>query len=68
MENASKALLIAAAILIAIILGTFALLIFNSTSDIAGGATETSGKIIEAGNKASDSATSAIQGLNYWIK
>ena len=68
MENVSKALLIAAAILIAIVLIAFALVIFNSTSDVASGGTETSQQISSTANSASQSATSAMGGLNQWIK
>ena len=68
MENASKALLIAAAILIAIILIALGLRIFDSTSDSAQGELETSDKIIETTTSASDSASEAMSGLSEWIK
>ena len=68
MENASKALLISGAILIAVVLIAFGLKIFNATSDSAEGETQTSEKIIESTNTASQSASSAISGLDQWIK
>lgn len=68
MENATKALLIAGAILIVIILISFGLIVLNSTSDSAEGGLGTSEQIIKSTNSASDSAYSAMAGLNQWIK
>ena len=68
MENVSKALLISAAILIAMVLIAFILIIFDSTSGGAAGGIETSEQVINAGNTASQSATSALGGLSEWIK
>lgn len=66
MENASKALLIAAAVLIVILLIAFGMRIFNSTSDVSGQATETGTQISNQTSQAASSAQNALQGLSGW--
>ena len=68
MENASKAMLIAGAVLIMMVLIAFALIIFNSTSDPAEAALDTSKGIRNSANSASQAAVSEVLGLNQWIK
>ena len=63
MENATKALLIAAAVLIVILLIAFGMKIFNSTSNVSGQATST-GKAL--GNQAAAAANSALSDLSGW--
>ena len=65
MENATKALLIAAAVLIVILLIAFGMRIFNSTSDVSGQAQDT-GK--EISNQASVAANTAQNALSRIIR
>ena len=64
MENATKALLIAAAVLIVILLIAFGMKIFNSTSDVSGQAQTTGQGISEQTGQASSSAISSISAAN----
>lgn len=66
MENATKALLIAAAVLIVILLIAFGMRIFNSTSDVSGEATSTGTELSNQTGAASSSAQNALKGLNGW--
>ena len=66
MENATKALLIAAAVLIVILLIAFGMRIFNSTSDVSGQAQSTGKAISNQTNTATTQATNALQGLSGW--
>lgn len=66
MENATKALLIAAAVLIVILLIAFGMRIFNSTSDVSGQATSTGTQLSNQTGVAADSASNALSGLNGW--
>lgn len=66
MENATKALLIAAAVLIVILLIAFGMRIFTSTSDVSGQATSTGKELSNQTNAASSSAQNALQGLAGW--
>ena len=66
MENASKALLIAAAVLIVILLIAFGMRIFNSTADVSSDATETGKELTTQTDAAAQSAQSALQGLSGW--
>ena len=73
MENASKALLIAAAVLVAIIIITFGIKIYTSTSETQKVATDTGDTISTKTGQATDSAISAITGtkasvINYGSK
>lgn len=68
MENATKALLIAAAVLIVILLIAFGMRIFNSTSDVSGQAQATGQQITDQANKAASTANNALSGLNGWNK
>ena len=64
MENASKALLIAAAVLIVILLIAFGMRIFNSTSNVSGQAQSTGQEISKQTQTASESAISSISGIS----
>ena len=66
MENASKALFIAAAVLIVILLIAFGMRIFNSTSGVGDSATGTGTKITEQANAANSAATDALGNLSGW--
>lgn len=66
MENASKALLIAAAVLIVILLIAFGMRIFNSTSDVSGQASQTGQELANQTGAAKNSAVNALTGLNKW--
>ena len=66
MENASKALLIAAAVLIVILLIAFGMRIFNSTSDVSAQATGTGTQLSNQTTQAAQSAQNALQGLSGW--
>ncbi len=68
MENASKALLIAAAVLIVILLIAFGMRIFNSTSDVSGQASDTGKQLTNQAGAAKNSAVSALNGLSQWTK
>ena len=64
MENASKALLIAAGVLIVILLIAFGMSIFNSTGETADQATAVGGQIDAQTTVAGQSALDALQALN----
>ena len=66
MENASKALLIAAAVLIVILLIAFGMRIFNSTSDVSGQASDTGKELSNQTSAAKNSAVNALSGLDKW--
>lgn len=66
MENATKALLIAAAVLIVILLIAFGMRIFNSTADVSGQATQTGQALSNQAGVASNAAVNAIGGLGNW--
>ena len=66
MENASKALLIAAAVLIVILLIAFGMRIFNSTSDVSGQATSTGTQLSNQTTQAASSAQNALNGISGW--
>jgi len=66
MENATKALLIAAAVLIVILLIAFGMSIFNSTGDVADQATGTGALLTNQTGAAGNKANTALQGLNKW--
>ena len=66
MENATKALLIAAAVLIVILLIAFGMRIINSTSDVSGQATSTGTQISNKTGVAANSASDALSSLNGW--
>lgn len=66
MENATKALLIAAAVLIAILLIAFGMKIFSSTSNVSGQASSTGQQISTEAGKAANSANSALSGIGDW--
>ena len=68
MENASKALLIAAAVLIVILLIAFGMRIFNSTSDVSGQAQSTGKALSNQASQAAGTAQNALQGLSGWNK
>lgn len=63
MENATKALLIAAAVLIVILIIALGMRIFNSTSGATSSATSTGEAIDNQTTQAADAANSALQGL-----
>lgn len=66
MENATKALLIAAAVLIVILLIAFGMRIFTSTSDVSGQATSTGQELSNQANAAASSAQDALKNLSGW--
>ena len=68
MENASKALLIAAAVLIVILLIAFGMKIFNSTGNVSGQATSTGKELTNQTNAAATSAKNALNSLSGWTK
>ena len=68
MENATKALLIAAAVLIVILLIAFGMRIFNSTSDVSGQAQNTGAQISTQAGQAASTASNALSGLEGWKK
>lgn len=63
MENASKALLIAAGLLIVILLIAFGMSIFNSTGDTSGDAEAVGTEITNQSGTAKNSAVTAIKGI-----
>ncbi len=67
MENATKALLIAAAVLIVILLIAFGMRIFTSTSDVSGQADQTGKQLSTQTNSASTAANEALSGIGGWI-
>lgn len=68
MENASKALLIAAAVLIVILLIAFGMRIFNSAGNVSGDAQSTGQQLSNSTSAASSSAQNALKGLDAWTK
>ena len=66
MENASKALLIAAEILIVIILIAFGMNVLNSTADVGGQAKNTGTAISAETGKAALAANTALKGISSW--
>ena len=68
MENASKALLIAAAVLIVILLIAFGMRIFNSTGDVSSQATSTGTQLSNQTTQAAGTAKNALSGLSNYIK
>mgnify|MGYP000047889785 FL=1 len=68
MENATKALLIAAAVLIVILLIAFGMRIFNSTSGVSKSGTDTGKELTNQANLASNTAQNAMQGLGGWYQ
>lgn len=68
MENASKALLIAAAVLIVILLIAFGMRIFQGTTDVQSQADKVGDAITGQSQQAGDAATSAITGLEIPAK
>ena len=63
MENATKALLIAAAVLIVILLIAFGMRIFNGTTAVQGQADQVGAEITKKSQQAGSAATSAISGM-----
>ncbi len=68
MENATKALLIAAAILVVILLIAFGMRVLNTSGGAASSAQQTGTKITEQTNKAAQSANSSMSGLDSFLK
>lgn len=67
MENASKALLIAAAILIVIILIAFGMNVLNSTSDVGDKATTTGNQLSDYTNRAANKVNHTLTGMDGWL-
>lgn len=67
MENATKALLIAAAVLIVILLIAFGMRIFNSTSGVSQSGIDTGKELTNQANTASNTAQNALSGLSGWV-
>lgn len=67
MENATKALLIAAAVLVVIVLIAFGVRIFNSTSEVSGQAQTIGSGIQEQTQKATSSALSSIEAASSYF-
>lgn len=67
MENATKALLIAAAVLVVILLIAFGMRIFNSTGDVSSQATSTGQQLTNQTQLANNAAQSALNGLSGWM-
>lgn len=67
MENATKALLIAAAILVVILLIAFGMRVLNTSGGAATSAQQTGTKITEQSNRAAGSASNAISGLDSYL-
>ena len=67
MENVSKALLIAAAVLIVILIIAFSMRIFNSTSDVSSQAADTGKMVSDQANQAATAANTALGGLSGWM-
>ena len=63
MENATKALLIAAGILIVILLIAFGMSIFNSTGDTSADAEQVGQQIMQSSNQASAVTKNIIGGI-----
>lgn len=64
MENASKALLIAAGVLIVILLIAFGMSVFNSTGDTSADAQQVGTQITTSSNQAAGAAKNIISGIN----
>lgn len=64
MENATKALLIAAAVLIAIVLVAIGVKLLNSAGDTSGEAANVSGALKNSISNSSDSTVDFIESLN----
>ena len=64
MENATKALLIAAAVLIAILLIAFGMRIMNSTTETTGQAEAVGEQMTQQTTQAGQSALDALKGLD----
>lgn len=62
MENASKALLIAAAVLIVILIIAFAMKVLNSTKDVSGSASDVGSAITNQSNQVADDVYKEITG------
>lgn len=65
MENASKALLIAAAILIVIVLIAFGVSVLNSSGDVQSSATSTGDQLEASANKAASKTNDILTGLQF---
>lgn len=63
MENASKALLIAAAVLIVILLIAFGMSVFNSTGDTSADAEQVGSQITQQSGAAAEVTNQIIQGI-----
>ena len=63
MENASKALLIAAGVLIVILLIAFGMSVFNSTGDTSADAAQVGSQITTQSGAAANATNSIIQGI-----
>ena len=63
MENASKALLIDAAVLIVILLIAFGLHVFNATGDTSADAEQVGQQITQQSGAAAQATNTALQGL-----
>jgi len=63
MENATKALLIAAAVLVVILIIAFGMRIFNSTKDSSGQAVKAGQEVSNGTQKATQSATDELTGV-----
>ena len=68
MENASKALLIAAAILIVIILIAFGMNVLNSTGDVGDQATNTGAALANQTGTVSNTVVNALTNVSGWLK
>ena len=66
MENASKALLIAAAVLIVILLIAFGMRILSPASGTVDSATTTTQQISNSTGKAQSALNGAVSGLDTW--
>jgi len=64
MENATKALLIAAGILIVILLIAFGMSVFNSTGDTSADAEAVGGQITSSSNQAAAATKNIIGGIH----
>lgn len=66
MENASKALLIAAAILVVILLIAFGMQVMNSSGNVGDAATSTGEKMSEQTGLAANAANTALNSVSGW--
>lgn len=67
MENASKALLIAAAILVVILLIAFGMSVLNSSGDVGDAATSTGTAIANQTGPAANKAVQSLSGASGWL-